>query len=457
MMEVSEQMDTYGLKASDFGKDFIWGVASSAYQIEGACDEDGKGKSIWDTFVHKKRFLIPTVITHETGDVACDFYHRYESDIATIADLGFKANRFSLSWPRILPEGTGKVNQKGLDFYSRVVDANLKNNLEPWITFYHWDLPQKLQDKGGWFNRQIVEWFGEYVDVVTKKLGDRVKNWMIFNEPLSFCAGGYLVGAMAPGIINPFSFMASVHHVNLCQAKGAEVVRANVSKSNVGTTHVIAPVHAMGKSGFHLKAKESVHALMHRIYIDPNLGLGYPFGLSPIIDQVKRFIKDEDEQNIKVDFDFIGAQYYSTTVAIPVPLLNGVPTKPKRFNGQDADMLKSPVNPKGIYESVQMLHEYNRFKNITITESGFSCYDTVENKRVIDLRRVDYVRRHLPEVLRAKKDGIPINGYMYWSFMDNFEWALGFRPRYGLIYVNFETLERTVKDSGWWFKKFLSQ
>ncbi len=456
-MTKDDHIDLFNLKASDFGKDFIWGVASSSYQIEGAHDEDGKGASIWDVFVHKNRFLIPTVMTREVGDVACDFYHRYEQDIAMIADLGFRANRFSVSWPRILPTGTGKVNQKGLDFYSRVVDSNLANNLEPWITLYHWDLPQALQEKGGWQNRQIVEYFAEFTDVVAKKLGDRVKNWMIFNEPLSFCAGGYLLGAMAPGIINPSGFMASVHHVNLCQARGASVIRENVKKANVGTTHVIAPVHAMGRKSFQIKAQESVNALMHRIYLDPNLGLGYPFGLSPIVDLVKRHIKDGDEKDIQVDFDFIGAQYYSTTKAIPVPFLKGIPTKPKPKTGQDADMLKSPVNPKGLYESLEFLNSYGRFKNIIVTENGFSTRDVVENNRVYDLRRVDYIRQHIPWVLKAIQDGIPVTGYMYWSFMDNFEWALGFRPRFGLIHVDFESLDRTVKDSGLWFRKFLAK
>lgn len=451
-----KNIDLYSLKASDFGEDFIWGVASSSYQIEGAWNSDGKGKSIWDVFVHKNRFLIPTVITHEVGDTACDFYNKYESDIATIGNLGFKANRLSLSWPRVLPDSFGKVNEKGLDFYSRVVDCNLANNLEPWITLYHWDLPQSLQEKGGWQNRQIVEWFAEYVDTVTKKLGDRVKNWMIFNEPLSFCAGGYLVGAMAPGIINPSGFMASVHHVNLCQARGTAVIRENVKDANVGTTHVIAPVHATGSTSFHQKAKESVNALMHRIYLDPNLGLGYPLGLSPLIDLVKKYIKDEDYANIKVDFDFIGAQYYSTTSAIPVPFLKGIPIKPRPKSGQDSDMLKSPVNPKGLYESLEFLNSYQKFKNIIVTENGFSSPDRVENGRVYDLRRIDYIRQHIPVVLKAKQDGLPVTGYMYWSFMDNFEWALGFRPRFGLIHVNFDTLERTLKDSGWWFKKFLA-
>ena len=226
------------LVRQDFGDDFTWGVAHASYQVEGAWDEDGKGPSIWDTFTHRKA----KIKDGTNGDVACDFYHRYPEDTALVADLGFDAQRFSVSWPRVIPEGTGRVNPAGLDFYSRLVDACLERQVEPWLTLYHWDLPEALQQRGGWTNRDIVGWFEEYVAVVADALGDRVKNWMVFNEPCSFVHGGYLSGLHAPGVRGIRPMLAATHHVNLCQSVGASTVRARVPDANVGTTHIITPM-----------------------------------------------------------------------------------------------------------------------------------------------------------------------------------------------------------------------
>jgi beta-glucosidase len=455
--DLDTNIDLYGFNRSEFGPDFRWGVATAAYQIEGAWNIDGKGPSIWDTFSHRRRWPLPTIRTGENGDVACDFYHRYPDDVRRTADLGFNAKRFSISWPRVLPNGTGSINQAGLDFYSRVVDACLEHSLEPWITLYHWDLPQALQDRGGWPNRDIVGWFSDYVGAIASHLGDRVKRWMVFNEPMSFCAGGYLIGINAPGIFSRRKFLASVHHVNLCQAAAARVLRDRVPEAVVGTTHVTLPVRATGTSPRHERARRSLDALMNRVYVEPNLGLGYPTADCGFLRPVERYIQPGDDQAIRVDFDFVGAQYYTRVLAppLPVPGLGTIPWLRRDYRRYDVNAMGQTSQPDGIYESLARLHAYKRFPSIVVTENGTAVPDTVEGDRVHDLRRIDYLRRHLLEVRRAKRDGIPVDGYFCWSLIDNFEWAEGYIPRLGLVYVDFDTQRRIVKDSGLWFRGLL--
>lgn len=458
MANPNTSLDLYGFSRADFGADFRWGVATASYQIEGARNADGKGPSIWDTFTHRKRWPIPTIRTGETGDVACDFYHRYRDDVRTTASLGFNAKRFSVSWPRILPAGTGATNTAGLDFYARIVDACLEDGLEPWITLYHWDLPQALQDRGGWANRDILGWFEEYVGVVASHLGDRVKRWMIFNEPLSFCAGGYLVGAHAPGVISRQKFLATVHHVNLCQAVGARVLRDRVAGAIVGTTHVCMPIQTAGDKPRHQRAQRSLDALMNRVYVEPNLGLGYPVRDCAFLKPIERYVKADDDAAVQVDFDFMGAQYYTRAkaLALPVPGTGALPWLGRDYRHYDINAMGQTMQPDGLYESLERLHAYGRFPSIVVTENGTAVPDVVEGGRVHDLRRIDYLRRHLQEVLRAKQDGVPVDGYFCWTLLDNFEWAEGTEMRFGLVYTDFATQERIVKDSGYWFRDLLT-
>lgn len=457
MPDSDATIDLYGFNRSDFGSDFRWGVATAAYQIEGAWNVDGKGPSIWDTFTHRRRWPIPTVRTGETGDVACDFYHRYAGDVQLTAALGFNAKRFSISWPRVLPSGTGAVSTAGLDFYSRVVDACLEHGLEPWVTLYHWDLPQALHERGGWPNRDIVGWFSEYTGVVADRLGDRVKRWMIFNEPLSFCAGGYLIGVHAPGIISRQRFLAAVHHVNLCQAAAARVLRDRVPNAVVGTTHVCVPVKAMGGSQRQERARRSLDALLNRLYVEPNLGLGYPTADCAFVRPIDRFLRPGDDEAIRVDFDFVGAQYYTRVLAqpLPLPVIDAVPRIGRDYRRYEVNAMGQTSQPDGIHESLMALHAYKRFPSIVVTENGTAVPDEVEGDRVHDLRRIDYYRRHLQQVLRAKRDGVPVDGYFAWSLLDNFEWAEGYVPRFGLVHVDFATQKRVVKDSGLWFRTLL--
>ncbi|WP_421118036.1 glycoside hydrolase family 1 protein [Aquihabitans daechungensis] len=257
-----------GLAKADFGDDFTWGVAHASYQVEGAWNLDGKGPSIWDTFTHGGG----RVRNKDTGDTACDFYHRYAQDTDLVKELGFDAQRFSISWPRVLPEGTGRVNEKGLDFYDRVVDDCLAKGVAPWVTLYHWDLPQALQDRGGWANRSIIGWFEDYVGVVADRLGDRVADWMVFNEPCSFLVVGHLLGYHAPGTRSLRKYLAGTHHVNLSQARAAQVLRAKVPGANVGTTHIVTPMRSKRDTERDRRAKASIDVIANRIFWEPNFG-----------------------------------------------------------------------------------------------------------------------------------------------------------------------------------------
>ena len=441
------------LTRGSFGDDFTWGVAHASYQVEGAWDADGKGRSIWDTFSHRKG----KIKDGSTGDVACDFYHRYRQDTELVRDLGFGAQRFSISWPRVLPDGIGRVNQAGLDFYRRVVDACLDVGVEPWVTLYHWDLPEALQQRGGWAERSVVGWFEEFAGVVAGALGDRVENWMVFNEPCSFLLAGYLAGVHAPGVRSLRQFFAGTHHVNLAQAAAARVIRQHSPDAQVGTTHIITPPRTEGDTPRHRRAAASIDALANRIFLEPNFGLGYPIEDSPLISGVERYQRPGDERDVVVDWDFLGVQYYTRLLVKPwpVPKLRGMPWMSRDFRNYEITAMGWEVQPDGLYESLAKVAAYGRVPTLVVTENGAAYPDKLEGDRVHDPRRTAFYQDHLAEVLRAKDDGIPVEGYFCWSLMDNFEWAEGYVPRFGLTYVDYETQRRVVKDSGRWFRSFL--
>ena len=441
------------LAKADFGNDFTWGVAHASYQVEGSWNVDGKGPSIWDTFTHGGG----RIRGKDTGDVACDFYRRYEDDTDLVRTLGFDAQRFSISWPRILPEGTGRVEPRGLDFYDRLVDACLERGIEPWPTLYHWDLPQALQDRGGWANRAVVGWFEEYVATVTERLGDRVSNWMVFNEPCSFLCVGHLLGYHAPGTRSLRKFLAGTHHANLAQAVGARVVRANVADANVGTTHITTPTITAGDTERDRKARASMDALLNRVFWEPNMGLGYPVDDAPFLAGVDRYRQAGDDEALLVDWDFVGVQYYQRqrVVPLPIPKLHGIPLPRKDFRRYEITAMGWEVQPEGLYDSLARWHAYGTVPKLLVTENGAAFPDRLVDGRVRDDRRVAFYEAHLAEVRRAIADGIPVEGYFCWSLMDNFEWAEGYDPRFGIVHVDFATQERTVKDSGRWFQRFL--
>jgi beta-glucosidase len=442
------------LTREDFGGDgFTWGVAHAAYQVEGAWDADDKGPSIWDTFTHGGG----RVSDKTTGDVATDFYHRYPQDLDLVKGMGFDAQRFSISWPRVLPDGIGRVSSKGLDFYDRVVDACLERGIEPWVTLYHWDLPERLNERGGWAMRESVDWFGELATAVAERLGDRVTRWMAFNEPGTFLPFGYLVGGHAPGVRSLRAFQAAVHHVGLAQGRAAAAIRAAAPGASVGTTHIFTPPDVAGDSFLHRRAARAFDAAMNRVYVEPNFGLGYPTADSPLLKGIERFVQGDDMDDLVVDFDFLGVQYYQrfAVAAVPVPGLRFVPLFRKDHKRFDITAMGWEVDATGLYDVLRTAHAYGKVPELFVTENGAAYPDHLVDGRVRDVRRTAYYQDHLAEVARARRDGVPVNGYFCWSYCDNFEWAAGLRPRFGLVHVDYATQRRTVKDSGYWFSQLL--
>jgi beta-glucosidase len=437
---------------ADFGPDFKWGVAAASYQTEGAWNLDGKSESNWDHFSH-----IPGKIANgENADVAADFYHRYSEDIDLIKAMNFKIFRFSISWPRIIPAGTGAVNRKGLDFYHNVIDKCLSAGIEPWITIYHWDMPQVLEAQGGWANRKIIDWFSEYVDVITKEYGNKVKNWMVMNEQLSFTGNGYMNGVFAPGKKSLGAFMKSVHYSTLCNAEGGRIVRKNVPGANIGTTLANTYVEPVDQKENNIKAAARMDAIMNRLFIEPCLGLGYPVDTVPLLKRLKSYYQDGDEAKMVFDFDFIGIQYYYRTVA-KKSLMPGMRAKEVMASerGVPVNAMGGEIYPEGLYHILKKFSQYKGIKNIIITENGTCVDDKLENGRVNDKERIAYFKNHLSAVLKAKREGVNVNGYFVWSPTDNFEWDKGFSPRFGLVYVDFKTLGRHIKNSGYWFQELL--
>lgn len=441
------------LAAKLFGSNFIWGAATGAYQIEGAFNVDGKGLSIWDDFSHTKR----KIKDRSDGDVSCDFYHKYREDLALLKSLNFGAFRFSIAWSRILPEGPGTINRKGIDFYNQIIDTCLELGIEPWICLYHWDLPQTLEEKGGWANREVVNWFSEYSRICTLHFGDRVKNWMVLNEPLSFTSLGYLAGIHAPGYKSINKFLASVHHAALCQSAGGRIIRENVKQANIGTTFSCSWIDVKkSKPKFH-KASERLDALINRLFIEPVLGLGYPTDTLPFLKKMEKFIQPGDLEKLKFDFDFIGLQNYFRIIGKPslIPFIRAKNDKPDYNDVQFTDM-GWEVYPEGIFKILQRFAKYP-VKEFMISENGAAFYDNVTGENVHDPMRVQYFQQYLSQILKAKQNGIPVNGYFAWTFIDNFEWAEGYKMRYGIVYNDIQNQKRIVKDSGLWFQSFLSQ
>jgi beta-glucosidase len=440
----------------DFGADFKWGVATAAYQIEGAHNLDGKSASIWDTFSHEKG----TIKTGENGDVACDFYHSFEQDLDLLKSLNMTVFRFSIAWSRILPNGVGAPNQKGIDFYHRVIDACLERGLEPWLTLYHWDLPQVLQDQGGWMNRASVSWFSEYVEFISKTYGDKVKNWMVFNEPSAFTALGYLIGYHAPGLKGFRHYLPTVHHVCLCQAEGGRIIRKNVINANIGTTFSCSHVDVFKSEKRDGKSAKRWDVLLNRLFIEPALGMGYPTASFPILSKLKKYILPGDLEKLKFDFDFIGVQNYTREVVKKmglIPIMKGLEIPPKKRNVTEITDMGWEVYPEGIYQIIKQFAAYPNVKKIFVTENGCAFPDELIDGKVNDVKRIDYYQRYLKQVLRAKQEGVNIGGYFSWTLLDNFEWSEGFKPRFGLVYVDFKTQKRIVKESGYWFKDFLKK
>lgn len=446
------------MRLSDFGPDFTWGVATAAYQIEGSPDADGKGPSIWDTFTHKRDWRGKTPVQDgTTGDVATDSYRRYPQDVELIKSLGFDAYRFSVAWSRIQPTGSGKVNQAGLDYYRRLVDTCLENGVEPWLTLFHWDLPQGLQDTGGWTNRETAHRFVDYTEIMAEALGDRVEHWMLFNEPLNIVISGHLVGAFAPGRRSFPAYFASLHHVNLATGWGSRALRAALPDADIGTTQYLTPPIGKGPGPLGDLAARSADAILNRAFVEPIIGMGYPWEEAGILKGVKAYMRDGDVEEMTADLDFLGIQYYTRLQApfLPIPGLWTVPQFGGGAGGAETTSLGWEIMPEGLGMVIDAMHAYGKFPRLVVTEGGASFDDTVVDGRVHDPRRIAYYEDHIAQVAAARLRGIPVDGYFAWSLLDNFEWALGLVPRFGLVYTDYPTQDRIIKDSGYWFAEQL--
>lgn len=445
--------------ADIFPRDFLWGAASAAYQVEGAWTDDGRGLSTWDMVSQQPG----AIFDNHNGNVACDHYHRYREDVGLMKEIGLKAYRFSVSWPRVLPQGRGTVNEAGLTFYDRLVDTLLEAKIEPMITLFHWDFPLALFHEGGWLNRDSVEWFGEYTDLVVRRLGDRVKWWIPLNEPQCYIKGHWDFGH-APALRYPFSqVLLAAHHTMMAHGRSVQAIRAaSPQKCHIG--HAPAGNIAVPQSnaeGDVAAAREVLFAVPNRTlwpvawWIDPVVLGRYPSDGVELFGADMPEVKAGDMELMAQPLDFLGFNYYS-----------GVKVK-ANDEGKSEIVPFPPGNPRGTLPWLQMLPEglywagkfyAERYGNLplVVTENGLCNLDWVDlDGRVRDPQRIDFVRRHLREVARAIRDGVPFIGYMYWSIMDNFEWCEGYKDRFGLIHVNYETQQRTLKDSARWYAEVI--
>ncbi len=430
----------------EFPAGFRWGVSTSAYQIEGAVTAGGRGPSIWDTFAHSPG----RVVDGSTGDEACDHYHRYAEDVALLAGLGVSAYRFSIAWPRVQPAGTGPANQAGLDFYDRLVDELLGHDVDPVATLFHWDLPQALEDAGGWLDRDTAARFAEYADLVAARLGDRVKLWITLNEPFVHMSLGHGMGVHAPGRMLLFDAFPVAHHQLLGHGLAVCALRARGS-APVAIANNYSPVRLAGETDADRAAGAAYDALHNRLFTDPLLGLGYPEeqGFDPTL------VRDGDLDVIAAPIDVLGVNYYSPTGIRAAEADSPLPFEIVPLDGYPRTAFDWPVAPDGLRELLVQLHDRygDALPPIQITESG-CAYDDVPDAdgRVPDPERIAYLDGHVRAVREAIDAGVPVTGYFVWSLLDNWEWAEGFTKRFGLVHVDYATQRRTPKSSYAWFR-----
>ncbi len=439
----------------EFGDDFEWGISTSAYQVEGAHNLDGKGPSIWDDFTTRKG----KICNNENANVSCNFYQKYPHDLTLMSTMNIPNYRFSISWSRIFPEGTGTPNKSGVDFYNRVIDLCLELHIKPWITLYHWDLPLALEIKGGWANREIVDWFSRYVYFCINTFGDRVKHWIILNEPMVFTGAGYFLGIHAPGKKSLSKFLAAAHHAALCQAEGARIVKSEKPDVRVGTTFSCTYIEPHSLKANDVRASVKVDALINRMFIEPLLGMGYPFKDLRILNRIEKFVKDGDEQRLPFDMDFIGIQNYTREIIAHSWLFPYLRARVIHANTRNVEktLMNWEVYPQSIYLVLKRFAQYKNIKEMIVTENGAAFEDNMHLGKINDDSRQQYIASYLKQVLKAKKEGVNVNGYFVWSFTDNFEWAEGYKARFGLVHVDFATQQRIIKSSGSWYSQFLMQ
>lgn len=437
---------------SDFVKDFMWGCSTSSYQIEGAHDVDGKVESIWDRFSANRE----NIGDGADGKIACDHYHRWPEDLDIARDIGFNAYRFSIAWPRIFSEKGNTPNQQGIDFYSRLVDGMLARGLQPWATLYHWDLPQVLQDKGGWNDRDTVAQFVKFADVMSHHLGDRVKNWITHNEPWCTAMHGNWDGMHAPGNKDFKTALQVCHHVLLSHGLAIPVIKANVPDAKVGLALSLHPVKSASDSPEDIAAMVRHDGLRNRWFLDPLHGKAYPDDIWQLCGGDVPVVQQGDLAAIATATDFMGVNYYFPEVIANAPENLPLQTKVVVMPDLERTAFGWEVAPEGMATLLKRIVNDYQPSPIYITENGSTYQDELAaDGSVDDVERRNYFIRHLAVLRDVIADGVQVKGYFAWSLMDNFEWAEGFRRRFGMVYVDFETQKRTVKTSGRWYARFL--
>ncbi len=448
------------MSLKQFPRGFLWGAATAAYQIEGAWNEDGKGESIWDRFTHT-----PGKIENDaTGDLACDHYHRMPDDVALMQELGLQTYRFSVSWPRVLPEGRGAVNSKGVGFYDRLVDELLEAGIAPNVTLNHWDFPQLLHEKGGWLKRDSASWFADYAQVMFEALGDRVKLWSTHNEPWVVAFLGYAFGQFAPGIADLSKAVHVTHNLLLAHGKAVEVFRDGGYPGEIGLVLNMSPYLPASDTEADQQATERADAVLNRIFLDPVYRGRYPEPLADLIDDFGLDIQDGDMALISQPIDYLGLNYYMTFTAHYVDSsINPLNFDQEHYAAPDWESwgrteMGWAVNPAGLTTLLLDLKENYGNPKVFITENGTAVDDRPDAQGfVLDQKRIEYLQAHFLAVHDALEAGCNLHGYYVWSLMDNFEWASGYRPRFGLIRVNYETGERTPKQSAHWYAEVIRQ
>ena len=441
--------------AERFPPAFAWGAATAAYQVEGAADLDGRTPSVWDTFSHTPG----RVLNGETGDVACDHYHRWRDDIDLMAAMGLRAYRFSVSWPRVQPGGSGAGNEAGLDFYDRLVDGLLERGIEPWVTLYHWDLPQPIEDRGGWLEHEVVDRFGEYASLVARRLGDRVSAWITLNETRTFTQMGYGTGRHAPGRHGWAGALRAAHHAHLAHAAAATSIRNSAPGARVGIAHDIAHLEPGSQGADDLEALVRYDGAMHRWFLDPSFGRGYPADLVAWYERLGMLAGiDVGAVANPPPLDFLAVNYYrrERIVAAPPEPEWGIGARALDAAG-DRTANGWEIHPDGLRATLARIKRDYGPAAIAITENGATFEDAVaDDGSVADPQRLRYIAAHLEAAAAAIAEGVPLIGYFAWSLLDNFEWALGYGTRFGIVHVDFATQRRTIKASGEWYRALLA-
>jgi len=433
---------------------FRWGAGTSAFQIEGAWDDDGKGESIWDRFLHESERT-------PNGDETCDHYHRLESDLDLLTTLGVTSYRFSTSWTRVIPRGTGPRNEAGLAFYDRLIDGLLERGIEPWLTLYHWDLPQKLQDRGGWAVRQSIDWFVEYASVMVERFGDRVSHWITVNEPWVSSFLGYHEGVFAPGLTDWNLAIAAAHHQLLAHGAAVRTIREAVPSARIGIALDCRPAYSLSSSPLDLEATTHFDGFRNRWFFDPVFGKGYPRDIRQSYDSQGRIprdlIRDGDEQRIAEPLDFLGVNYYTS---LGIDAVSAEIDQSEARVGAPAEIgfteMGWRIDPRAFGDFLRRIDAEWSPASIVVTENGASFSDAPgSDGGVHDDRRIAYLEGHISEIDAARASGVPIDGYFVWSLLDNLEWVSGFEQRFGLVHVDHNTQKRTVKDSGLWYRDLI--